>query len=92
MRTAHSHHALVDVCARHPLGLLVRGLHHLSCRPKIGDQPLSHSGRFHKAVTAIAQRAFIHIGGQHPRPGAAHIEHHDQFVLLLAHRSSLTGP
>src|ERR1700689_1618556 len=41
-------------------------------------------------MTAIAQRAFIHVRGQHAGPGTAHVEHHDQIVLLLAHRS-LTG-
>ena len=44
------------------------------------------------AVAAIAQRAFIEISREHARPGAANVQHHDQVVLLLAHRSGLTDP
>ena len=87
MRAAHAHHALIDIGARHALGLLVGRAHGFGGRRQLGDEPLAHSRRLHDAVAAIAQRALIHVGRQHARPRAAHVEHHDQVVRLLAHRA-----
>ena len=87
MRAADAHHALVDVGARHALGLLVGGLDGLGGGSQIGDQPLAHARRLDDAVAAIAQRALVQVGGQHARPRAADVEHHDQVVLFLAHRA-----
>ena len=36
MRPAHAHHALIDICARRPLGLLVRRLHYALLPDQIG--------------------------------------------------------
>ena len=48
MRAAHAHDALVDVDARHALGLLVGGAHRFGRRTQLGDQPLAHAGGLHR--------------------------------------------
>ncbi len=57
VRPAHAHHALVDIGARHALGLLAGRAHRLGRRAQLRDQPLAHSRRLHHAVAAIAQHS-----------------------------------
>jgi len=86
MRSAHAHYALVDVYARHLLGLLIGGLHSFGRRGKFGDESLAHPGRLHHAVSEITQRALVQVGRQHAGVRAANVQHNDRVVLFLAHR------
>ncbi len=85
MRAADADNALVDVGMGHALGLLVGGLDGARCRVEIADEPFAHAGRLNHAVAAIAQGAFVEVGGEHAREGAADVEDNDQVVLALAH-------
>ena len=92
MRPAHTHHALIDIGVRHPLGALDGRLHCFGGRSEVRDKPFAHPRRLHHSVAAIAQCTLVQVGRQHARPGAANVEYNDQVVLLLAHRSGLTDP
>src|SRR5205814_7799159 len=77
VRAADANHALIDVGASHPLGVLVGGLDYFRCGPKLGDKALAHACRVDHGVTAIAQRSLIEISSQHPRRHAADVERDD---------------
>ncbi len=83
--TPTTHSAMLARATRSACSLAA--LHRFGRRSKLGDQPFAHPGRLHHAVTAIAQRALVQVGRQHARPRAADVQHHDQVVLLLAHRA-----
>lgn len=85
VRAADADDNLVDVGARSPLRLFVRGLHRFRCRTEIGNEALAHTGGFNQAVPAIAQRSLVDVSRKHARPGAACIQYYDQVVFGLVH-------